>query len=93
MTSRDYTVAQPTPLPLSADDPVAIEGVEEVLTRLICDFKSLVLHLKGDSVVPDSVYYSLMLSECPFCGSGGEDGMGWSAKLGKLVCLTCGEMV
>ena len=93
MKDEENPGEQQAPGPRSADYLATTEDVEEVLIRLIGDFKSLVKYLNKGSAVPDFVYYSLLLSQCPFCGSGGEDGMGWSAKLGKLVCLTCGEMV
>jgi transposase-like protein len=73
--------------------PDAIEEIDEVMSRMIKDFKPLLYHLKGDQVIDHATFYNIMLSVCPFCGAANEYGMMYSGKMSKWVCLSCGSTV
>jgi len=67
--------------------------IDEVLSRLINGFKSLLYHLRGDQVIDDATFYNTMMSICPFCGAANEYGMMYSGKMSKWICLSCGTTV
>ena len=66
---------------------------DEVLNRLIRDFKALVYHLRGIEVMDDESFYSQLITFCPFCNASQEDGMEYDEEARRWICRRCGARV
>lgn len=66
---------------------------EEILSRVILDFKKVLFHLSESDFVEDPEFYEWMMMACPFCGAEDEEGMTTDFDDFSLKCRTYGKEV
>jgi hypothetical protein len=67
-----------------------IKDIDEVLSNLVLQFKSLLEHLRGKDDIDDQQFLLTLVTTCPFCGAKEEEGMMYFKKMGEWICLSCG---